>query len=172
MTRERVSPTPANSVVYYSETGGLNNITPLFQGQGGQEEGMGKDLCILYPKVAGLYKTAEGILGYSPLDLTKQQLDQTRFAQTAIFTYNEACRIAFTEENPITPRYYAGNSLGEYNAFLAAGAFTFEEGLGLVMARAEGMQVACDLNPGGVAGVAAGVATFLYFHKQHNNSKG
>ena len=157
MVQENLSQSP-DSGLYYSEQEGWNNLVPIFQGQGGQEVGMGKDLCAQSKKAAALYKSAEKILGYSPLKLTQEELDQTRFAQPAIFTYNEACRLALIDKSPITPRFYAGNSLGEYNAFLAAGAFTFEEGLNLVMARAEGMQIACDLNPGGLEAFVVSIA--------------
>jgi [acyl-carrier-protein] S-malonyltransferase len=48
---------------------------------------------------------------------------------------------------------FAGHSLGEWSALVAAGAFSFEEGLRCVTARAEAMQVASKSAPGGMAAV-------------------
>ena len=38
----------------------------------------------------------------------------------------------------------AGHSLGEFSAIVAAQAISFEDGLSLVMARANAMQIACQ----------------------------
>ena len=47
----------------------------------------------------------------------------------------------------------AGHSLGEFSAFVAAKALSFEDGLRLVSARAKAMQKACEIQPGTMAAV-------------------
>lgn len=147
-----MSERPGNldSVIYYSEREGYHRSALLFQGQGTQEPDMGRELADAYPKIRRLYERAKRFLGFSLLDLTADQLAQTRFAQLAIFVHSEACRQVVTDQRKINPMFYAGNSLGELNALLAAGAFSFRDGLKLVRARAEGMQQAADQNPGGL----------------------
>ncbi|MCL5090863.1 MAG: ACP S-malonyltransferase [Patescibacteria group bacterium] len=164
--RER-KPIP-ETILRYSEREGLRKTALIFPGQGVQEVGMGKEFCAVdalsgeaisekYPEVAKLYNEAKEILGYFPFDLTENDLKETRFAQPAIFIYSEACRLVFIKERKaaglteIRPRYYAGNSLGEFNALLAAGAFEFKNGLKLVKLRGEKMQEACEERPSGLA---------------------
>lgn len=113
---------------------------------------MGKDLIKFHPEVARLYQQAADVLGYSPLNLTPEHLKSTAFVQPAVFTFNEACRRVFMKKGRGNGRiaYYAGNSLGEFNALLAAGAYNFEDGLNLVKARGLGMDFACAESPGGL----------------------
>jgi [acyl-carrier-protein] S-malonyltransferase len=47
----------------------------------------------------------------------------------------------------------AGHSLGEFSALVAASALTFEDGLRLVIARANAMQKACELQPSTMAAI-------------------
>jgi [acyl-carrier-protein] S-malonyltransferase len=49
----------------------------------------------------------------------------------------------------------AGHSLGEFSALVANGVLSFEDGLELVILRAEAMQKACTINPGTMAAVLA-----------------
>ncbi len=129
-------------------------VVPIFQGQGSQEVGMGKDLAKKYRRVRNLYGKASEILGYSLLDLNEEQLKRTEFAQPAIFTHSEALRIVamegFIRRRRIDANFIAGYSLGEYNAFLAAGTFSFEDGLKLIAIRGKETQSVQDKNPGGM----------------------
>src|SRR3546814_7149605 len=47
----------------------------------------------------------------------------------------------------------AGHSLGEFSALVASGALSFEEGLKLVIARANAMQKACEARPSAMAAI-------------------
>ncbi|MDP2649392.1 MAG: ACP S-malonyltransferase [bacterium] len=67
----------------------------------------------------------------SLLELEDADLLNTAIAQPATFIFNEANRMAEERVNgkdSIKPMYYLGNSLGEYNAFLATGGFKSEDG--------------------------------------------
>ena len=114
----------------------------LFPGQGSQTVGMGKELYEKLPEAEKLLDTANSVLGYDlkklMFDGPQEQLTDTRFAQPAIYT----CSAMYLEKikaDGLRYAYVAGHSLGEYNALLAAGVFSFEEGLQLVSQRGEAM---------------------------------
>lgn len=111
----------------------------LFPGQGSQHVGMGAKLFNLFPKIVA---EADEILGYSVellcLKDLKQQLNNTRFTQPALFVVNAlAYRHRLQEDSNILPNFVAGHSLGEYNALESAQVITFADGLRLVKKRAE-----------------------------------
>ena len=53
----------------------------------------------------------------------------------------------------LKPEMVAGHSLGEFSALVAAGAFSFADGLKLVAARANAMQKACEIQPSTMAAI-------------------
>lgn len=110
----------------------------LFPGQGSQARGMGgEDLFNRYPD---LVAEADAVLGYSIRELClhdpRSELSRTRFAQPALYVVNALSHRAMMEAGP-PPDCYAGHSLGEYNALLAAGCFDFAAGLRLVRLRGQ-----------------------------------
>lgn len=136
-------------------------VVVVFPGQGAQAKGMGKDLFAAYPDATAAAST---ILGYSItelcLDDPENRLNQTQYTQPALYVVNALGHRRLTEEGavPATPDAYAGHSLGEYNALLAAGVFDFETGLRLVVERGRLMSQA---NGGGMAAVVGIDATLL-----------
>jgi malonyl CoA-acyl carrier protein transacylase len=125
----------------------------LFPGQGSQERGMGAGL---FTEFADLIAIADGILGYSIEKLCVEdpdkQLGQTQFTQPALYVVNALSYLKRLRAGKERPAFFAGHSLGEYNALLAAGAFDFETGLRLVkkrgelMSRASGGAMAAVIN--------------------------
>lgn len=111
--------------------------TIIFPGQGAQYKGMGKNL---FPQHSHLTNMASKILGYSIEDLClndpENKLGQTQYTQPALFVVN-AMAYAQIKDAPEPASFFAGHSLGEYNALLAAQAFDFETGLKLVKKRGE-----------------------------------
>ena len=109
-----------------------------FPGQGSQKVGMGADL---FPKFPKLIKEANEILSYSIENLClydkEQSLSQTTFTQPALFIVNHLSYLNKLELNKEDADCFIGHSLGEFNALLAAGAFSFETGLRLVKKRGE-----------------------------------
>ena len=88
------------------------------------------------PAVVEMLSKAKSILGYDLLDLClngpKEKLDDTAFAQPALFVAGLAAVEKLRKESPDTVRdcsACAGLSLGEYCALAFAGVITFEEGL-------------------------------------------
>jgi trans-AT polyketide synthase/acyltransferase/oxidoreductase domain-containing protein len=130
----------------------------LFPGQGAQSKGMGKELFPLYPQ---LTKTASEILGYSLEELCLEdpgnQLRYTQYTQPALYVVNALGYMKKKREGAADAHadYFAGHSLGEYNALLAAEAFDFETGLRLVQKRGELMGKASGGSMAAVIGVDA-----------------
>lgn len=129
----------------------------IFPGQGSQFRGMGKDLFPLFPEKV---RQASEILGYSIEDLCvndgEGRLSQTQYTQPALFVVNALHHYREREQNPgAAPDFLAGHSLGEYNALLAAGVFSFETGVRLVQKRGELMGKASGGGMAAVLGVAA-----------------
>ncbi|MGA7436612.1 MAG: ACP S-malonyltransferase [Luteibacter sp.] len=124
----------------------------IFPGQGSQFRGMGKELFPLFPDKV---KSASEILGYSVEDLCLNDaqglLSQTRYTQPALYVVNALHYYRQQQSGEDTgATFFAGHSLGEYNALLAAGVFSFETGLRLVQKRGELMG---NAGGGGMAAV-------------------
>ena len=127
----------------------------LFPGQGAQYPGMGKDLYENVPRVREIFKRADRILGFELSRTIFQgpvkELTRTEICQPAVFVVSAACLLALQAGNPkLRPDFSAGLSLGEYSALFAAGALDFEQALRLVKLRAEYMEQATRINPGGM----------------------
>ena len=114
----------------------------LFPGQGSQAVGMGKELYESLTPAKDLLDKANEILGYDLKALIfngpQEQLTDTRYAQPAIYTVS-AMYLEKVKADGLSYDYVAGHSLGEYDALLAAGVYSFETGLKLVAARGEAM---------------------------------
>jgi trans-AT polyketide synthase/acyltransferase/oxidoreductase domain-containing protein len=130
----------------------------IFPGQGSQFKGMGRDVFPRFPELVG---NASDILGYSLealcLSDTQGHLSQTQYTQPALFAVNA---LHYFHQRDLQasqgqPDFLAGHSLGEYNALLAAGVFSFETGLQLVKKRGELMGAAHGGAMAAVLGMAA-----------------
>jgi [acyl-carrier-protein] S-malonyltransferase len=126
----------------------------IFPGQGAQFSGMGKEL-YEQPAAKELFEKANEIIGFRISDImfsgSEEELKQTNVTQPAIFLHSVI--LAKSLGDQFTPDMVAGHSLGEFSALVAAGALTFEDGLRLVIARANAMQKACDLQPSTMAAI-------------------
>jgi malonyl CoA-acyl carrier protein transacylase len=122
----------------------------IFPGQGAQKKGMGNNL---FDEFKHLTEKANNILNYNIKKLCIEDpqnlLDQTDYTQPALYIVNSFAWLK-KKEAAEKPHYFAGHSLGEYNALLAAKAFDFETGLKLVQKRAKLMSLA---KKGGMAAV-------------------
>ena len=126
----------------------------LFPGQGAQYVGMGKDLYEKSPELKDMFERANAIIGFRISDImfggTDDDLKQTKVTQPAIFLHSTILAKSLTD---FAPKGVAGHSLGEFSALVAAGAMDFDDGLRLVIARANAMQKACELKPSTMAAI-------------------
>lgn len=126
----------------------------IFPGQGAQFSGMGKGL---YENelARGLFERANEIIGFRISDImfsgTEEELKQTKVTQPAIFLHSVI--LAKTLGDQFKPEMVAGHSLGEFSALVATSALSFEDGLRLVITRANAMQRACELQPSTMAAI-------------------
>ncbi|POZ61206.1 ACP S-malonyltransferase [Chromobacterium alticapitis] len=123
----------------------------LFPGQGAQFKGMGK---ALFPRYRALAERASDILGYAIEQLCVEDQDgllrQTQYTQPALYVVGAMHYQSMLDDGAAEPEFFAGHSIGEYNALLAAGAFDFATGLRLVQKRGALMAQASG---GGMAAV-------------------
>ncbi len=126
----------------------------IFPGQGAQFSGMGKEL-YENEQAKALFEQANEIIGFRISDImfsgTDEELKETKVTQPAIFLHSVI--LAKTLGDSFTPDMVAGHSLGEFSALVAANALSFEDGLRLVIARANAMQKACELQPSTMAAI-------------------
>jgi [acyl-carrier-protein] S-malonyltransferase len=126
----------------------------IFPGQGAQFSGMGKDL-YENNQSAELFEKANEIIGFRISDImfsgSDEELKQTNVTQPAIFLHSVI--LAKALGTSFQPDMVAGHSLGEFSALVAASALSFEDGLRLVIARANAMQKACEAHPSTMAAI-------------------
>ena len=130
----------------------------LCPGQGSQKVGMGKDLGERFPVARDLFAAVDDALG---VDLSRimwegpeEELTQTHNAQPAILAHSAAV-FAVIKEKLGTPALGLGHSLGEYSAYVVAGALEATSGARLVRRRGELMLEAGRQRPGAMAEVLA-----------------
>lgn len=127
----------------------------IFPGQGAQFVGMGKDLYDNSRQCRDMFEQACDIIGFRITDLmfagTPEDLKQTKVTQPAIFLHS-VILAKYMGEN-FRPDMVGGHSLGEFSALVAAGAISFEDGLKLVVARANAMQRCCESHPSTMAAI-------------------
>jgi [acyl-carrier-protein] S-malonyltransferase len=126
----------------------------IFPGQGAQFSGMGKEL-YENEEAKTMFEKANEIIGFRISDImfsgTDEELKETKVTQPAIFLHSVI--LAKTLGDDFKPDMVAGHSLGEFSALVAASALSFEDGLKLVITRANAMQKACELQPSTMAAI-------------------
>lgn len=135
-----------------------DNVAFVFPGQGSQEVGMGQALVENYPVAKQLFAQADDILGFSLSRLCFEgpddELNDTINTQPALFVTSIAALEALKLAGfAVKPRFVAGHSMGEYSAYMAAGVFSFADGLRLVRERGRLMKKAGQMSPGSMAAI-------------------
>ena len=127
----------------------------MFPGQASQFVGMGKDLYTEFPLVKSFFDRASSRLGFDLAELCfedpKSQLALTQFTQPALLTLSTAVWFLHLEKNEAKDVIFAGHSLGEYSALVAAEVISFEEAVSLVHKRGQLMQEAVAPGEGGMS---------------------
>ena len=134
----------------------MNNTAFVFPGQGSQSVGMMAGFGDA-PVIKATFVEASDLLR---IDLWKMVLDgpvedlsQTVNTQPLMLTAGIAVWRAWRSQGGAMPDYFAGHSLGEYSALVAAEAIEFSDAVPLVRFRAEAMQQAVPVGQGGIAAI-------------------
>lgn len=131
----------------------------LFPGQGVQRRGMGAELFARFPEITA---QTDAILGYSIEELCTadpdRRLRDTRYAQPAVFVVNALMGMRQLADDTDGYRFFAGHSLGEYNALVAAGVLDYPAALRIVARRGELM---ASITGGGMSAVQGVPAAFV-----------
>ena len=133
----------------------MTKFAITFAGQGSQSVGMMAGFGDM-PIVQGTFTEASDILNVDfwamavsgPAELQNQTVN----TQPLMLTAGVATFRAWQEKGGNVPTCFAGHSLGEYTALVAAGALRFVDALPLVHLRAQAMQEAV---PAGIGAIAA-----------------
>lgn len=131
-------------------------IAFIFSGQGAQYPGMGMDISRIYKSSDEVYNEASEALGFDIKKMIfegeKEALNITENTQPAILTMSIACMKPLLE-NGVIPDVAAGLSLGEYSAYISAGAIAFRDCVSLVRKRGRFMQEAVPIGVGAMAAI-------------------
>jgi len=129
----------------------------VFPGQGSQWLGMGRDVYEAYPAARDLFDEADTELGFPLSRLCffgpGEVLNDTINTQPAVYVTSLAIWRSIEHSLPQQIGFFAGHSLGEYAALVAAGALDFVTGLRLVRQRGRLMQAAGERSQGGMAAI-------------------
>ena len=128
----------------------------VFPGQGSQSVGMMKGFADV-PIVELTFRQAGALVDVDYWAMANEgpaaALNQTVNTQPLMLIAGVACWRAWRERGGPMPAWFAGHSLGEYTALVAAGALKFEDALPLVRFRAQAMQEAVPEGTGGIAAI-------------------
>jgi [acyl-carrier-protein] S-malonyltransferase len=134
----------------------------LCPGQGAQKVGMGKDLADRFPAARDTFTAIDDALGVSLSTIMfegpEEELTATQNAQPAILAHSAAVFAVVGGTLGAGAVAAAGHSLGEYSAYITAGALQPAGAAKLVRRRGELMQKAGEDRPGAMAAVL-GLAT-------------
>jgi [acyl-carrier-protein] S-malonyltransferase len=135
----------------------IDSLAFVFPGQGSQSLGMLSELAAAQPIVRTAFDEASAGCGVDLWTLSQQgpeeQLNQTEFTQPALLAAGVAVWRAWVAAGGAQPARFAGHSLGEYAALVAAGAISLADGAKLVRERGRLMQAAVPAGTGAMAAV-------------------
>jgi len=131
-------------------------VALLFPGQGSQFVGMGRDLAERFPETRAVFEEADDVLGLALSRIMwegpEEELTATLNAQPAILTHSVAVyRIVASRLGDVA--FAAGHSLGEFSAYVAAGALRFDDAVRTVRLRGELMYRSGEARPGTMAAI-------------------
>ena len=132
------------------------SLAVVFPGQGSQSLGMMKGFADR-PVVERTFREASDLVGVDYWAMVNEGpaelLNQTVNTQPLMLVAGVACWRAWREAGGPMPGWFAGHSLGEYSALVAAGALTLEDALVTVRRRGQYMQEAVPVGVGAMAAI-------------------
>ncbi|MCI0582364.1 MAG: ACP S-malonyltransferase [Chloroflexi bacterium] len=141
----------------------MTSVAFIFPGQGSQTVGMGQALAEASPAAAAVFEAADAALDESISGLAwagpEDVLNLTENAQPALLATSVAYLAALNErwgEAGIAapaPAFFAGHSMGQYTAMVAAGVLSLADGIRLVRERGRLMQSSSEDRDGAMAAI-------------------
>ena len=133
------------------------NIVVVFPGQGSQSIGMLSDYAETWPQIEETFKQASDILAYDCWDIVcngpVEKINKTEITQPIMLAADIAVLRVMAQQCMLMPMVFAGHSLGEYAALVAAEALDFEDAIKLVSRRGQLMQAAVPQGEGAMAAI-------------------
>jgi [acyl-carrier-protein] S-malonyltransferase len=126
----------------------MSTIALVFPGQGSQFVGMGRALAERSARAAAVWSAVDDALGESLTALAWEgdaaELDRTENAQPALVAASAAIASALLEawSANLRPAFFAGHSMGQYSAMVAAEVVSLPDAVRLVRERGRLMQAA------------------------------
>lgn len=134
----------------------MQKTAVVFPGQGSQRPGMGQDFYQNFSTARRIFEQASEAMQLDMAALCFEEdprLDQTEFTQPAILTVEFAMLQVIKEVFGFSPDLFAGHSLGEYTALVAADVIPFADAVRLVRRRGALMQEAVAQGRGAMSAV-------------------
>ncbi|MGC8635102.1 MAG: ACP S-malonyltransferase [Candidatus Limnocylindrales bacterium] len=141
----------------------MGSLAFVFPGQGSQYVGMGRELAQRSPAAATVFAEADAALGEALSSRIwsgeAPDLDLTINAQPALLATSIAYlraleeRLASEAARPLQPAFFAGHSMGQYSAMVAAGVLSLADGVRLVRERGRLMQQSGEGREGAMAAI-------------------
>ncbi|MDH5655870.1 MAG: ACP S-malonyltransferase [Spirochaetia bacterium] len=131
-------------------------VAIVFPGQGSQKQGMAQDFYDQSDIAKKTFEEASSAIGEDLTHICFEEdprLDLTEFTQPAILTAEIAMYRYLQNQYSFNPSFFAGHSLGEYTALVAAGVIPFEDAVKIVRKRGALMQAAVPPDVGAMAAV-------------------
>lgn len=128
----------------------------VFPGQGAQRPGMALDFAEQFEVSKQVFKQANEALPFDIINLIQseeEKLNFTEYTQPCILTAEMAMFVALKDHFGFEPSCFAGHSLGEYTALVAAGAMPLDVAVKLVHLRGQLMQEAVPAGEGSMAAI-------------------
>jgi len=133
------------------------NIVVVFPGQGSQSIGMLSDYAETWPQIEETFQQASDALGYDCWDIVcngpEDKINMTEITQPIMLAADIAVMRVMAQQCMLEPMVFAGHSLGEYAALVAAKSIDFVDAIKLVSKRGQLMQAAVPEGEGAMAAI-------------------
>lgn len=133
------------------------DIAVIFPGQGSQSIGMLADYAETWPQIEETFKQASDAIGFDCWDIVCngpiEKINKTEITQPIMLAADIAVMRVMAEQCLLIPFVFAGHSLGEYAALVAAESLDFVDAIKLVYKRGQLMQAAVPEGEGAMAAI-------------------